>query len=96
MAEADQWKHDAEPVIASMREMATAELEREKEQGKRKKMITDADVTAKCAILYPDEWEAQRKKLKDAEHLIKTMTNLVDLTSSKCRNNAVILGKMRS
>src|ERR1019366_185937 len=72
--ERSNWERDAEVTAAGMRRKAAEELEDEKADGTRKKMITDADVTARVAELFPDEWRAQeqmRHKIKGTESTIE-------------------------
>lgn len=49
---------DAKVKLAPMRDAATLALQDEKLKGVRSKQITDGDVEAKMAELYPDEWRS--------------------------------------
>jgi hypothetical protein len=75
------WERDAEVTSAAMRNSAHEELEAEKKDGDRKKMITDADVTSRVAEMFPDEWRAQettRHKLKGVESSIEHLVKMWD------------------
>ncbi len=79
-----RWDTEKEIITAPMRSNATYELEREKKDGSRTKQITDADVLAKMAALYPDEFEhfeTRAAKLKGMEEHILLW---VDLWKSRC------------
>jgi hypothetical protein len=93
--ERSNWERDAEVTAAGMRRKAAEELEDEKADGTRKKMITDADVTARVAELFPDEWRAQeqmRHKIKGTE---STIEHLVGQWNSKPFSLKTLLETLR-
>jgi hypothetical protein len=93
--ERSNWERDAEVTSAAMRRKAAEELEDEKADGTRKKMITDADVTARVAEIFPDEWRAQeqmRHKIKGTE---STIEHLVGQWNSKPFSIKTLLETLR-
>jgi hypothetical protein len=90
-----KWEMDSEVVLARMRDQAAEELENEKARGERKKAITDADVRARMAEKFPDEWrhqEVKRVKLKGAEEHLE---RLADLWKVKCFSLSTMLSNLR-
>src|ERR1019366_2076133 len=93
--ERSNWERDAEVTSAAMRRKAAEELEDEKADGTRKKMITDADVKARVAEIFPDEWRAQeqmRHKIKGTE---STIEHLVGQWNSKPFSIKTLLATLR-
>jgi len=93
--ERDRWEKDNALIFAGMRDGATRALQREKEQGIRNKMITDADVEAMCAVMFADEWRDQEIKRRRVEAMVKSMENLNECWTSRCRTLQAMLTKMR-
>jgi hypothetical protein len=90
-----RWEMDSEVTLAGMRTKASDELEEEKDRGERKKAITDADVRARMAELFPDEWrhqELKRVKLKGTEEHLE---RLADLWKVKCFSLSTMLSNLR-
>ena len=93
--ERKRWELDNEILFGEMRRQATHALQREKEQGYRSKQITDADVTAMCATMWPDEWRAQEMKRATVKAMEESIANLDELANSRCRSLQTMLGKSR-
>lgn len=93
--ESDRWRLDNEVVFGAMRLKATETLQQEKTMGLRNKQITDADVEAMVASLYPDEWRSQELKRKKVELMVKSMENLNECWLSRCRSLQAMLNKQR-
>ena len=69
-------------VMSAMRDQANAILQREKDEKKRSKAITDADVESVMAAKYPDEYvEIETRRLKAR----KMMEDLKDLHERVCK-----------
>lgn len=94
-AEFTAWSAEQEVVIAPMRTEATRELEREKREGLRSKQITDADVTAKMAALFPDEFVYQEKKRAKLKLTLDHLEKFSELFSSRCRSLQALISTMR-
>jgi len=90
-----RWERDNEVVFAAMRSMATRSLQSEKEQKVRSKQITDADVEARVASLYPDEWREQEGKRDRMKSMVDSMQNLAEVWMSRCRTLQTLHGKQR-
>lgn len=93
--EHQRWELENEVVFGAMRSEATAHLQKEKDKGLRSKQITDADVSAACGIIYPDEWRSQETKRRKFEAMVKSMENLTECWMSRCRSLQTMHGKQR-
>jgi hypothetical protein len=93
--ERKRWGRDNEVVLSGMRSVATRSLQHEKEQGLRNKAITDADVEARMAARFPDEWREQESKADRMKAMVDSMENLADMWVSRCRTLQAIYGKQR-
>ena len=94
--EVRRWELDNAVVNAACRERAMQDLQREKEGGTRTKIITDADVDKRAALLFPDEYRASEMKQARAKRLVDSMQNLVDVWMSRCRSLGTAVSKMRT
>jgi hypothetical protein len=93
--EARRWELDSEVVNAAAREKAMKDLQCEKESGARTKQITDADVKARAALLFPDEVRSQELKRARVRALEASMQNLAEVWASRCRTLSTLATKMR-
>jgi hypothetical protein len=82
-------------VQAPMRERATGVLSDQKADGDRKKVITNADVDAKMAELYPDEFAHQAEKLAKLKGTVSHMERLADLHKNRCFTASTLLSTLR-
>ena len=77
---------NAQVILGAMREQAVAQLQQEKEDGKRAKQITDKDVEAVMAAKYPDEYtELELRRLK-ARKMVEAMSDLHERAAARARN----------
>jgi hypothetical protein len=90
-----RWEIRSRQVVSVMREKATEELEGEKAAGDRKKMITNADVEAKMAERFPDEWEAQELMRVKMKCLVEDMEHQTRRWDSKCVDLRTMLETLR-
>ena len=95
IVEYKRWEADNEVVFSSMRSEATRALQHEKDQKLRAKQITDADVDARIATLYPDEWRAQQNARGRNKAMLASLENLSEVWMSRCRTLQTILTKQR-
>ena len=93
--ERKRWELKNEVVFGAMRKEATRALQHEKEEGKRAKMITDADVESRISILFPDEYTAQEIKRLQAKSMVDSMQNMAEVWMSRCKSLATNLSKQR-
>lgn len=89
----ETWERDNEVNFAHSRVEATKALQQEKDAGYRSKQITDADVNAKCAEMFPDEWRVQEHRRSKYKLTEDSILNLVDVCSSRCRTMQTLVGK---
>lgn len=82
--EFERFTIDADVVQGALRMTATAELQEEKDAGKRSKAITDADVREKAALLFPEEWKNICERRKKVELALEQFKRLADLWKSRC------------
>lgn len=95
IVEYKRWEMDSEVTFAGMRSQASRSLQDEKEKGVRSKQITDADVEARIASLYPDEWRAQQSERAKLKAMLASMENLAEVWLSRCKTLQVLLSKQR-
>ncbi len=78
------YMRESESTYGAMRQSAKAMLEKMKAAKEITKSITEADVVAEAARLYPDEW-ANICTLRDrAEAMLDSLRNLATLAKSRC------------
>ena len=82
----EKWEAENEPVWAAMWSEATKSLQSEKESGQRAKQITDADVKARVATLYPDQYRDQEDRRRAIEFTVKSLDRLADIWLKKMGN----------
>jgi len=93
--ESARFEKDAEVVTAAMWAAATRELQAEKEDGKRNKAITDADVRAMCAQMYPDEYRAIENKRTEVKLMVENLKDLNQAWKSRCKTLQTMLSALR-
>jgi hypothetical protein len=92
----DAVAREAMVVMSAMRDQATAQLEREKEAGLRKKAITESDVENTIATLFPDEWKASKEQEAKARRAIDLIENMCERAVERARDLRAIIGASRS
>jgi hypothetical protein len=93
--ERERWERENDVVWGAMWSEATKSLQKEKEEGLRAKQVTDADIKARVATLYPDEYveiEVRRAKIKAT---VDTLENLSDAWGSRCRSLGIMKSSLR-
>jgi hypothetical protein len=93
--ELEKWELDSAAVLSKMRAAAVEALEEEKIRGDRKKQITNPDVDAQIAAMYPDEWRHQRIKRERIKGTVASLENLSDLWLVRCKTLSSILSTLR-
>jgi len=88
-----RWEQDNDTTFASLWEAANRELQTEKDLGNRSKQITDADIKARCAKLFPDEMRAQEVARARAKATEDTLAHLVEAWGQKCKSLNTIVGR---
>ncbi len=93
--ERERWERENDVTWGAMWSEATKSLQKEKEEGTRAKQVTDADIKARVATLYPDEYveiEVRRAKIKAT---VDSLEDLADTWKSRCRSLGVMKGTLR-
>ena len=93
--ERERWELENAAVFADMRNSATRSLQKEKADGERTKQITDADVLARIAEQFPDEWADQQLRRDRTERTVSLFSTLLEAWQSRCRTLQTIYGKAR-
>lgn len=95
IVERKRWELDNEVLFAAMRSEATRSLQSEKDEGKRNKAITDADIAARIATLFPKDYLDQEVKRAKMKAMVDSLEGLQDAWSSRCRSLQTIASKLR-
>ena len=90
--EHDRYEAQMARVTGAMREAATAELQQEKDGGKRAKTITNADVEARAAHMFPDEWTDAITRESRAKRMIDQLERISTSWQFRSKTIAAILG----
>lgn len=91
----EAFDRDCEVILASMRDAANTSLQAEKDAGKRSKAITDADVVARMASMFPDEWKRCEDRKLRAKNMVAHLEVLAELWKGRPRSLQVIMSTMR-
>lgn len=93
--DAERFNIDSGIVEAAMRTEASAELQRERDSGSRTKQITEGDIAAKIASLFPDEHrDLSEKRIKNRK-MVEHLEAFAGLWRSRCYTLAKILESKR-
>lgn len=87
----ERFQADAEVVTAALRQRAMEVLQRQKDAGQRSKAITDADVVAQCAAMFPDEWRDLADRRARAKLALEHLERFSDLWMSRCRSLSALV-----
>jgi len=90
-----KFETECEKVTAAMRQKATDALQDEKRDGDRRKAITDADVRAKMAEMFPEEFGHQEIKLAKLKGAVAHLERIADLWKGRPYTASTILSTLR-
>lgn len=93
--ERESWEAENEVVFGAMWLAATQALQHEKDTKERSKAITEQDVRAKAAVLFPAEWPALEKRRLAVKLAVENMSQLCKDASDHCEDLRTMLGKLR-
>lgn len=93
--EREAWEKRNAVIFGAMWQAANKELQDEKDQKIRNKQITDADVSAKAAVIFGDEWTVQEIARYEAKLMIDSLENLVETWGIEARALEAMLSKSR-
>lgn len=82
-AEFERWKTAADVYEGPMRDEAMKSLQRDKAAGEMSKAIAEADVKARIAKLFPDEYQALQANRSRAEMTVKQFERIADLLQKR-------------
>lgn len=91
----DEWEAEYASILGAMWSEATRSLQEEKDQGLRAKQITDGDIKARAATLYPDQWKSGEVAKAKYKATVDSLSNLSEQWNSRCRTLQTMLGKLR-
>jgi hypothetical protein len=86
---------DCDAMSGDMRTQASNQLKAEKEKNGGKQ-ITDGDVTARMASLFPDEYRRQTRMKAEAKASAGDLENLVEIWKMRRREIDTMLRECRS
>lgn len=79
----ETFRAENEVAYAAKRTEANAALQKEKDQGLRSKMITDADIEGKVAAMFPDDFVASKRREKRMHGMRDQVRKLVSAWESR-------------
>jgi hypothetical protein len=91
----ESWELTNGTVFSAMWNRANAQLQSEKDEKKRNKAITDADIRAMCFVMFPDEYEAQERERKRVEAMEKSLAHLSETWNLRVRTLQTMLQRSR-
>lgn len=93
--EYQRWERENEVFFGALWSKANRDLQTEKDAGSRSKQITDADVKARIATMFPDEYQLQENKRSQVKATVDSLEDLAEEWKSRCRTLQVMMGKLR-
>lgn len=91
----DTWELENEVIFGAMWSEATRSIQKEKEDGIRRKAITNDDIKRRVATMFPDEYQAQEKKRRELKAAVESLERLAEIWVGKQRDAAALVGKNR-
>ncbi len=82
-------------INSRLRDEAYRTLQSEKDNGDRKKAITNEDVSSRMSFLFPDETKHQAENALKIRGMVEHCQTLVDLWKSRCRSLTTMLTQIR-
>jgi hypothetical protein len=93
--EQKRYEIEADKVSAAMRTEARLALQEEVEMGKRKGVISIAELGAEASRRHPDEYAAAAIKAEKIKRAADHLERFADLWKERCRTLSVVLQTMR-
>lgn len=94
--ELERYEIDVGVAVGAMRERAVIELSKEKDDGARKKQITEQDVTDRCVTLFPDEWRQVQNDRERSKRTVELLGKLSELWFKRSYSLSAMLGGNRT
>lgn len=82
--EYESFELEMKPVIEAMRQSANTDLQGEKDRKERSKAITDADITGRASVLFPDEWIVVQQRTIKAALMMSHLKIFADVWKQRC------------
>lgn len=82
-SEFERWEHASRVYEGPMRDAAVKSLQADKASGKMSKVIGEADIRARIAKLFPDEYRAQEDNRLRAEMVVKQFERVAELLAKR-------------
>lgn len=76
-------------------EETTEGVKAKRKKAKPRKNITNEDVKAKAAAMYPDQWRRHHSGLKKVKVMVEHMKELADIWSQRCKTLNTLLSTAR-
>jgi hypothetical protein len=93
--ELERWDADQKVVWSKMREKCRDQLEQEKRDGERKKVIANADIDERIADQFPDEWRHYAVNKAKMKGTVEHLERLADLWKQRCHSLGTLLTTLR-
>lgn len=94
-AAAEQFNIDASMIEAAMRTEALAAIAHDKASGHHNKTITEADITARIAVMFHDEYRDLQDRRIKSRKMVEHLEAFAQLWRSRCYSLSIIVGSRR-
>lgn len=94
--ERERWERENDTIWGAMWSEATRSLQHEKDTGVRAKQLTDADIKARVATLYPEEYQEIEVRRATIKAVVDSLEDLAVEWKSRCRTVNTMKGTLRS
>lgn len=90
-ADHDHYEVECSVISDALRSAALEELQDEKDRGERQKAITESDINARIAVMYPDEFRELRARQIRADGLMSHIRRVAELHRKRCESIQAML-----
>lgn len=91
----DAFEIDAVVLKGSMRSQAMSALQKEKDDGKRAKTITNDDVEETMAVMFPDQYRLLEQKRSRARRMVASLESLATRWSERAKDLRQMVARSR-
>lgn len=89
----DLYELDVRPRVAALRDEAQLALAAEKDEGKRRKQITNDDVEDAIMVRHPDLWREIKRRRAEFEGVVEVLSEMVESFRSRQASIRAMAGK---
>jgi hypothetical protein len=93
--EREAWERENDTVWGAMWSEANKSLQKEKNEGLRAKQLTDADIKARVATLYPEEYQEIEVRRARIKATVDSLEDLAVQWKSRCKSLNTMKGTLR-